>query len=740
MDAKVSVSVAGAGNSPVALEELRRTVIGRLAGVLDSITHSMAFERVSGIMAQENLGKIAQSLHLLSEAGLDNAEIIELRGLCERLELSRKQLFIERVHLSDASLDRTVRAIGEFNTMFELMEGALVERDLLERQQRVLEHVILSHSEFAQWDAFVREVLLNLYVEFPFDVFYALINDGNAHVLRVYEAGAAGQIQRGAQKRLARRAADAMGVSGGVGVKVFNLDTGAKIQSLEDKPLLSVRVVGQTPRSGHLVGTAFLPEGTLNVREQSVVRSILTVLMIVLESSRALSRTVDELTHDATHDPLTGLYNRRHFQTMIEYEIHQAERRAQVFSVLMLDLDDFKNINDSYGHPVGDTVLKGVAKAVQGVIRKGDMGTRMGGDEFAILLAETNRDGAMRVAKKLGNALRARTFQEPGGHTFRVTSSIGVVCYPEDARSATELLAAVDVAMYRAKKMGKDATCSTALVSESLHEVQRRHDHLEDMRLALEEKRVIPYFQPIIDCRSGALFASEAMARMVTRDNDVIAAVRFIETVERHGLGHELDDVIVERALSMLGKAGESQCLFINLAPQEVQNPDFLTHVGALCRQFEIAPGRLVFEIMARDVMVDFKTTCSFIDQLHAEGFAFAIDDFGGGSGASINYLRKMKVEYVKIDGSLIGSIGESEVNWALVQNFVRLCQDLGVHTVGKSVESLETLRTLRLMGVDYVQGYHPGVPQPTLPLARDFGLGEQTTKQHQDTPQRPAE
>jgi diguanylate cyclase (GGDEF)-like protein len=740
MDAKVNgVRVVGAEAAPLDLDELRGTVIGRLAGVLDSITHSVAFGRVIGTMAQENLGQIAQRLNVGPEGTLDVAALTEIRGLCERLELSRSQLFVERIHLYDACLDRTVRAIGEFNTMFELMEGALVERDLLERQQRVLEHVILSHSEFAQWDAFVRAVLLDLYTEFPFDVFYALVADGNGYVLRSYEAGSAGQIGQDARRRLARRAVDAMGVAAAVGVKVFNLDTGARVQSPEHKPLLSVRVAGQTSRSGHLVGTAFLSETTLNVREQSVIRSILTALMIVLESSRSLSHTMDELTHDATHDPLTGLYNRRHFQTMIEYEINQAERRGQVFSILMLDLDDFKNINDSYGHPVGDAVLRGVADAVQGVIRKGDMGTRLGGDEFAILLAETNRDGAMRVAKKLGSALRERTFQEPGGHSFHVTTSIGVVCYPEDARSASELIAGVDVAMYRAKKMGKDATCSMGLAHEPLQEAKHPRDYIEDMRLALEEKRVVPYFQPIIDCRSGMLFASEAMARMVTYENDVIAAVRFIETVERHGLGYELDCVIIEHALAMLGEGDESQRLFINLAPQEIQNQDFLPHVGDLCRQFEIAPERLVFEIMAHDVMVDFKATCSFIDQLHAEGFAFALDDFGGGFGASINYLRKMKVEYVKIDGSLIDSIGESEVNWALVQNFARLCQDLGISTVGKSVESMEILRTLRLMGIDYVQGYHPGAPQPKLPLARDFGLGESHTKKQNRETQPPS-
>jgi EAL domain-containing protein (putative c-di-GMP-specific phosphodiesterase class I) len=253
------------------------------------------------------------------------------------------------------------------------------------------------------------------------------------------------------------------------------------------------------------------------------------------------------------------------------------------------------------------------------------------------------------------------------------------------------------------------------------------------LRLALKERRLIPYFQPIVDCQGGALFASEAFARMVTREGDVIAAVRFIETIERHGLGGELDRAILDHALNMLREYGATQRLFLNLAPQEIRESDILAHAASLCRRLDIAPAQIIFELLARDATVDIDATANFLARLHAQGFAFVLDDFGRNSDSSLKSLRKLKVDYIKIGGNFVRSIGESEADWNFVQNLSRLCQDIGIKTVAENVEQVETLRTLQQMGIDYVQGYHLGMPQPTIPQPRDFGMGKRARKSEQE-------
>jgi diguanylate cyclase (GGDEF)-like protein len=427
-----------------------------------------------------------------------------------------------------------------------------------------------------------------------------------------------------------------------------------------------------------------------------------------------LGRTLSELEYHSTHDALTGLHNRRYFNEVLKDEIGRAERYQREFAVLMLDLDDFKDINDTYGHPCGDSVLKQVAEIMRRIIRKGDLASRIGGDEFAIILVETDLAGAIAVAEKLRSELRQITFEGEEGRVFHVTTSIGVVTYPEDARTISDLMAGVDLGLYRAKELGKDTVGTLASVKDRLHLSRTNRDYAERLRGSLREGRVIPYYQTIYDCKSGAPFAYETLARIVEPCGKVLSAGLFIETIEKYGLGRELDRAIIDQALVAaklrLEESPAPFRLFINLSAQEIQGRGILGYAEQLCVELGVPPNVIVFEILERDAIDDMAHMRQFLTDLRKKGFLFALDDFGSGYN-SFHYLRELSFDFVKIDGAFVRNIIQSQVDRTLVRNLARLCRELGILTIAEFVENDEVFQALRSMGVDYAQGYHLSVP-----------------------------
>jgi diguanylate cyclase (GGDEF)-like protein len=456
----------------------------------------------------------------------------------------------------------------------------------------------------------------------------------------------------------------------------------------------------------------------LTVQESSVIRSILAVMVMVVGSSKALSKTMSELEYYSIHDPLTGLHNRRHFNEMLEYEIERSERHKHEFSILMLDLDDFKDINDTYGHPCGDSTLRGVADILRNNVRKGDMCTRIGGDEFAMILTETSQLAAQEVAEKLRQELRNKKFETPAGKTFHVTTSIGIIAYPNDALNISDLMAGVDIGLYRAKAIGKDSVCTVEQVEDKIQTGRTVRDNAEKLRDSLREDRITPYYQPIFDCKTGEIFAFEALARLIEPSGETISAGVFIETIEKYGLGRDLDRVMIQKSLEAMKVhtegSGPPRKLFINLSSQEIQGRGVLSYAEKMCKDMNIPPQNIVFEILERDAIGDMTRMRKFLTELRRSGFSFALDDFGSGYN-SFHYLRELHFEFVKLDGDFVRNILTSKIDYSLVNNLSRMCSDLGMLMVAEFVESQEILNALKEMGVHYAQGFHLGVPTPKM-------------------------
>ncbi len=279
-------------------------------------------------------------------------------------------------------------------------------------------------------------------------------------------------------------------------------------------------------------------------------------------------------------------------------------------------------------------------------------------------------------------------------------------------------MAGVDIGLYRAKQLGKDNVCTLDAVDTQIQASRTTRSNVETLRNALKEGRVVPYFQPIFDCRTGALVAYETLARLVQPGGETLSAGAFIETIERYGLGRELDRAVIARALEApLARIKRNEApvrLFINLSAQEIQSRGVLGYAEEVCNRLGLPPNSVVFEILERDAIGDMTHMRKFLSALRERGFLFALDDFGSGYN-SFHYLRELRFDYVKIDGAFVRNILASRVDYALVRNLTRLCQDLGILTVAEFVETAELWDVLRDMGIDYGQGFHLGMPVPEI-------------------------
>lgn len=409
-------------------------------------------------------------------------------------------------------------------------------------------------------------------------------------------------------------------------------------------------------------------------------------------------------------DPLTNLYNRRKFEEFLEYEIIRAERNGYTFSVIMVDLDNFKYINDTYGHPIGDLTLKELSMLLATELRKGDVLARLGGDEFALLLPQTPPENGLLVANKLHKRLSSHDFELPVGK-IRVTASFSMVSYPIDGSTRDTLHTAMDVVLYKAKKSGKNQVMTAESDQDrTMMEIFKQGDFL---RRALAEKRIEAFLQPIVGVLGEQVFAFEALARI--RDGDtILSAGQFIEVADELRMLQELDLAVFNSGLEQLSKLSTihpEAKMFFNLSTATFNDiawmrtiPDQLAKLGIDC-------SRIVIEITEREALHNISQVKEVIDELRLKKIAFALDDFGSGF-SSFLYLKFLTVDYVKIEGSFIQQVAVDGRDRIMVDHIHRMAHEFGLKTVAEFVEDQATADVLIELGVDYAQGYYFGRPE----------------------------
>jgi diguanylate cyclase (GGDEF)-like protein/PAS domain S-box-containing protein len=403
-----------------------------------------------------------------------------------------------------------------------------------------------------------------------------------------------------------------------------------------------------------------------------------------------------ELKHLSEHDPLTGLYNRRQFFVELDRALLYAARYEHPGAVLMLDVDNFKWTNDSYGHAVGDQQLTSIAAVLGSRLRETDVVARLGGDEFAIMLPHATEEEALTVARDLRSLLCERPIGPP------VCVSIGIAIFDKGEHlSADDLLVAADIAMYEIKEAGGD---QAAVYNGPSGELRSR---VQDFREALAEKRFVLYAQPILDLRSGLVARSELLIRMCSAAGEIVPPGDFLPIAERFSLVGELDRWVIDKALAL----ARDQPVAVNLSGRSVGDARILAAVRESIAD-GLDPVNLTFEITETAVMTDFARALEFVSALKALGCDLALDDFGTGFG-SFTYLKHLPARYVKIDMEFVRDINDDPTDREIVRSIVGIAHTLGKEAIAEGVENADVLQTLRELDVDYAQGFYIGLPAP---------------------------
>lgn len=426
-----------------------------------------------------------------------------------------------------------------------------------------------------------------------------------------------------------------------------------------------------------------------------------------------LKRNEQRLLHLATHDPLTGLHNRREFNDILERHLSRVRRYGNYGAVLWMDLDGFKEINDGLGHKVGDELLSSLAHRMKATIRESDVLARLGGDEFAVLYPNVDGSQAQMAAGRLLQAIRKHTAVVQG-QSLRVTGSMGVVLFPDHGTSASELMMKADVAMYGAKGAGRNRIVVYSPDEERVESPETRVDWLRVIREALENDEFVLYAQPILDLKTNRTIRHEILLRLRDRSGKIIPPGAFLDVAEQFGLSGDIDRWVLSKVMTVLndGSLGDEMSFAVNLSPRSLTDPELLSMISEKEDVAIIGPVRLVLEITESAAIYNIHVAKDFLRTLRGHGYEFALDDFGMGF-SSFYQLKNLDVDYLKIDGSFIRNLSHDPVDKQLVIAMVQLAQSLGKNTIAEFVEDEETLDMLRAIGIDCAQGFHIGRPRP---------------------------
>lgn len=428
------------------------------------------------------------------------------------------------------------------------------------------------------------------------------------------------------------------------------------------------------------------------------------------EMAKQVRKRQSDLEHQALHDALTGLPNRTLLQERVEHDIQVAEQEHNQVSLLMLDIDRFKEVNDTLGHHVGDRLLIQIGKRIRNIIRDADTIARLGGDEFAVVLTHTDQQKAENIARKIVEEMGQTIVVD--NYQLYVSLSIGVATYPGHGTDAVTLLQHADVAMYNAKH--NQSGFSIYAPDEDNYSLMRL-EIINDLREAIESDHLELHFQPILDLTTGLPYGVETLLRWKHPRFDSISPQHIIELAEHTGLIHPLTFWVLEHAtreLQILHSEGYHLSLSINISAHNLRDPDFFGKVQAVLGKYPVSHEFLVFEITESAMMANPLRAAELLETLDDMGIRLSVDDYGTGF-SSLAYLKQLPVNELKIDRSFISGMASYDSDVTIVHSTIELAHNLGLQVVAEGVEDEHTALQLQRWGCDRIQGYHYSRPLP---------------------------
>ncbi|MBT8131948.1 MAG: EAL domain-containing protein [Gammaproteobacteria bacterium] len=416
----------------------------------------------------------------------------------------------------------------------------------------------------------------------------------------------------------------------------------------------------------------------------------------------------------AAHDPLTGLVNRGEFERRLGNALQGCTTNNSVHALAYCDLDQFKLINDTAGHPAGDELLRQIGRLIGTELRSRDTVARLGGDEFGLLLENCPLDKASEIASRVCKAVRSLRFQW-NGDNFQIGASIGVIAVDAETASIEDALARADMACYAAKDLGRNRVHIDSLDNPHIERRQSELQHISHLRNTLENGSLMIYKQPIraINDLSGAPASYEVLLRLRGPDGKIQAPGPTIAVAERYGIMAEVDRWVIQQALEQApGLCAEADSISINLSANSLDDESLAEFVREAIANSGIRADQVCFEITETAAISNLESALQFIDEMKALGCQFALDDFGAGI-SSFRYLKTFPVDWLKIDGNLVKDLANDQSAFAMVSAINQVGSTMGIATIAEWVSDTSILEKLREIGVDYVQGFALGMPSP---------------------------
>jgi len=452
---------------------------------------------------------------------------------------------------------------------------------------------------------------------------------------------------------------------------------------------------------------------TLSDTMNSMINSIRNSNIALKNHHNKLLEQKNELHHQANYDSLTGLANRDLFNDRLEQAIEKSKRNSTKMALLFIDLDHFKEINDSHGHKIGDEVLKVVTERFNKTIRREDTLARLGGDEFTVLIENLHQgQDASLLANKILKVLKKPI--TIGNNEFYVLSSIGISIYPDDGSSPADLLKYADAAMYKAKDEGRN---NFQYYCAEMTELAFERVAMEaSLRVALKNNEFIVYYQPQVDGNSNRLIGMEALIRWQHPTIGLVLPTKFIPLAESTGLIVELDRFVMKTTMTQISKWYKDGLnpgiLAMNLSVLQLQQKDFLTMFSKLIEETGCSPEWLELEVTESQIMKNPEEAIKILNKISDIGIELAVDDFGTGY-SSLSYLKKLPINKLKIDRSFVKDLPDDEEDIAITKAVIALAKSLNLRTIAEGVETKEQKEFLVENGCENIQGYFYAKPMP---------------------------
>ena len=452
--------------------------------------------------------------------------------------------------------------------------------------------------------------------------------------------------------------------------------------------------------------------------EQGSFRYTVLQIQDVTEAKRLSS----ELSYQASHDALTGLANRRVFDRALNDANDRCAEKGRPFALCLLDLDQFKVVNDTCGHAAGDGLLQQVSELLIDTVRSNDLVVRLGGDEFAVLLFDCSTSKAGQVAEKIRAAIEDLVFTWEGS-TFRIGVSIGVVAITESLSDTSEIMRTADSACFAAKDAGRNQVYVVEGGSEELNDRQGEMHWVQRIHRAIDHNDFVLFCQPVLPLQgSEDSQRLEVLLRLRNRDKGTLVPPgAFLPVAERYDLTAKLDNWVVRHLVKMLQTYAylfeDDRNYWVNLSGRSIGDARFLASLEDVIENAHLPPGVLNFEITETAVIRNIAEAARVMHRLRDFGCRFALDDFGSGL-SSFGYLRKLPIDYIKIDGMFVRDIVSDEVDRIFVKSIIDIAKVMGIKSVAEFVENDDILKVVTELGADYGQGFALGRPRELFPQA----------------------